>query len=196
MKKHSALLLMVVLFNSTSLFADSGSKQNKTIINVYKSALLNLIDSKGCRIDESPRNAYIIERPDAVFADSGYSSNATDNGAEVLLRTDGDMDINDGEKINIVSSILISDSFNVGSVNAISDDGEQFLCIVRSYQKAFSNIRNESLIVKRNNEIYINALKLGKGQRFTNSGYINTISFSDCTDNNYCNIEFEIKPVN
>ncbi|EAN0625318.1 hypothetical protein D6074_09395 [Salmonella enterica] len=194
MKIISTLLLMIALFNAPSLFADSGNKKNgKTIIDVYKSALFNLVDSKGCSIDESPRNAYIIERPGPVFVDSGYLSNATDNGMEILLLTNDDMDIEEGEKHNIISSILISDSFNIGSVNAISDDGEQLLCIVRAYQKALNNI-NESLIVKSNNDIYINSIKSGKKQKFVNDGYVNSISFSNCTDNNYCHVDFEIKP--
>ncbi|MHC96051.1 hypothetical protein EBN87_21050 [Salmonella enterica] len=112
---------------------------------------------------------------------------------EILLLTSDDMDIEEGEKHNIINSILISDSFNIGSVNAISDDGEQLLCIVRAYQKALNNI-NESLIVKSNNDIYINSIKSGKKQKFVNDGYVNSISFSNCTDNNYCHVDFEIKP--
>ncbi|EGL4347722.1 hypothetical protein KS573_002999 [Salmonella enterica] len=195
MKTIQVLLLIFTLFSSQSLLADSGSKKNgKTIINIYKSALLNLVDSKGCDIDQLRENAYIIERPGAVFVDQGYLSNATRNGMEVLLRTKDDMDIEEGEKHNITSSILISDSFNIGSVNAISYDGEQLLCIVRAYQKAMNNNINESLIIKGNNDVYINSIKSGKKKSFVNDGYINSISFSNCTDNNYCYVEFEIKP--
>ncbi|EJX3101553.1 hypothetical protein OD305_003843 [Salmonella enterica] len=195
MNKWKILSASVILFISMSVSAYSKDKtSNNTIIKVYKSAILNLIDSTGCDIDGGVENAFTIERPGLISSESAYAINATKNGTQVYLYTNDDTDIKDGIINNKVHSITISDDFNTGVFGEISDDGRQFLCIVRAYQEALSPELDDSLLMKNNNSIYIDSLGTEDKHSFKNKNYLNVIQFSTCS-HDYCHLEFKITPI-